>query len=170
MKTLMIDWQRLVDAGRTCPRCGDTQHEVREAAASLRSALAPLGVQVELREGELSTAEFAAAPLESNRILLQGRTVEDWLGGETGQSACCDVCGPDDCRTVTVDGTTHETIPAELIVRAGLLAAAALLAEEPADPAPCCAPAQAGTTIPIAEVRRVSGRRPPEGAAGDRCC
>lgn len=155
MTELTIDWQRLVDDGETCPRCGDTGSEVRAAAAALTAALAPLGIQVRLAEASLGPAEFERAPLESNRILIRGRTVEDWLGGATGQSPCCDVCGPNECRTVTVDGTTYETVPADLIVRAGLLAAAELLAgpasepccgsaTEPADAVqPCCAPVAA---------------------------
>lgn len=41
MTDLTIAWQRLVDAGQTCPRCGDTGSEVRTAAATLTAALAP---------------------------------------------------------------------------------------------------------------------------------
>lgn len=124
MKTLTIQWQRLVEGGETCPRCGDTGTEVRKAAADLGKALSPLGIVVVLEEVEISLAEFNRQPLESNRILLDGRPLEDWLGGESGQSPCCDVCGPNDCRTVTVDGQSYEAIPSDLIVRTGLLAAA----------------------------------------------
>ncbi|MDI9627737.1 MAG: DUF2703 domain-containing protein [Acidobacteriota bacterium] len=80
-------------------------------------------------------------PLESNQILLNGRTLEQWLGGQTGQSQCCDVCGPNDCRTVSVDGVSYESIPAELIVRAGLLAAAEQLGSANSLDS-CCAPAR----------------------------
>ena len=139
MKEITISWQRLVEDGRTCPRCGDTGEAVQQAADTLRNALAGLGIGVRLEEGELATAEFTQAPLESNRILLQGRTLEDWLGATTGQSPCCEVCGPNECRTVTVDGTTHEAIPADLIIRAGLLAAGQVLSE-PGASEPCCGP------------------------------
>lgn len=139
MTDLTIAWQRLVDAGQTCPRCADTGSEVRAAAATLTAALAPLGLTVRLIEGTIDLAEFEQAPLESNRVLIAGRPVEEWLGGATGQSPCCDVCGPNDCRTITVDGATHETVPADLIIRAGLLAAADLLAQ-PSTPETCCGP------------------------------
>ena len=35
-----------------------------------------------------------------------------------GQSECCEVC-EDDCRTIEVEGEIYETIPAELIIKAG---------------------------------------------------
>lgn len=80
MKVLTIRWQRLVEGGATCPRCGTTGDAVNE----------------------------------------------EWLGGTIGQRPCCEVCGPNECRTLTIEGRTHEAIPSELVVRAGLLAAASL--------------------------------------------
>ena len=78
--------------------------------------------------------------MRSNRILIEGRSLEDWLGGEVGQSpcgSCCAEIGEEvECRTVKVDGTTYEVIPAELIVRAGLQAASELVQAPP--PTPCC--------------------------------
>jgi hypothetical protein len=53
--------------------------------------------------------------------------MEDWLSGSVGSSRCCSVCGDSDCRTLEIRGTTFETIPERLIVKAGLLAAAELL-------------------------------------------
>ena len=138
MKTMTIKWQRLVEDGKTCPRCGDTGEEVRKATKTLGQVLAPMDIKVTLDEVEISLAEFERAPLESNRILLEGRSLEDWVGGVTGQSQCCDVCGPNDCRTVTVDGKSYESIPAELIVRAGLLAAASMTSPEQGES--CCGP------------------------------
>lgn len=154
MKEITLQWQRLVEDGQTCPRCSDTGDAVRQAAATLGDALAALGIGLRLEESELASTEFAHAPLESNRILLQGRTLEDWVGAETGQSPCCEVCGPNDCRTVTVDGTTYEAIPADLIIRAGLLAASSLLSE-PQAAEPCCSPREG---LPVME------------ATGGGCC
>ena len=63
MKTLDISWQRLVQGGRTCPRCGDTGAEIRKAVATLTPALAPMGIEVRLTESQLSADEFGNAPL-----------------------------------------------------------------------------------------------------------
>jgi anti-sigma factor RsiW len=150
MKELNIRWQRLLnESNQTCPRCGTTEAEVERAIDLLRQAMKPLGVAVLLEKEALSPEAFAAAPLESNRIWVGGAPMESWLAATSGKSQCCDACGDADCRTMTVDGKTYEAIPAELIVQAGLLAAARLLAGEPADgccdssgkpsPAPGCA-------------------------------
>lgn len=142
MTTLTVQWQRLVEGGATCPRCGSTGDEVRKAANALGQALKPLGIEVALNEVEIGLPEFKNRPLESNRILIGGRSLEEWLGATAGQSPCCEVCGPNECRTVTVDGQTHETIPAALVIRAGLLAAAQLTSA--GSEQSCCAPVVAG--------------------------
>ena len=132
-KSLTIKWQRLLSDGRTCPRCGSTGDEVDKAVATLRQSLAPLGIMVVLEKCELSIEEFKQDTLRSNEIWIGGRLLEDWLGATTGQSECCDVCGPNDCRTVNVAGENHEIVPAELIVKAGLLAATELLGKGECD-------------------------------------
>lgn len=130
---LVIKWQRLLMGGETCPRCGTTETEAEKAAGLLTQILSPLGIEVVLEKKELSFEEFKTNTLQSNLIWLNNRTLEDWLGATTGQSECCDVCGPNDCRTIDVGQDVYESIPAELIVKAGLLAAAQLLGPETCD-------------------------------------
>lgn len=127
MKTLKIRWQRLVFNGQTCPRCASTGEEIEKAADVLKQILAPLGIEVVTEKIELSHAEFSKNPLESNRIWIGDMPLEEWINGKVDQSSCCDVCSPYDCRTVTVEGKTYETIPADLIIKAGLLAASNLI-------------------------------------------
>jgi hypothetical protein len=126
---LPIVWQRLVgEQGTTCPRCGSTQLAVERAVKSLAEALRPLGIAPTLETREIDQATFDAAPAESNRIWIAGRPLEDWVDAATGSSQCCSVCGTAYCRTVEVDGKSFEAVPERLIVRAGLAAAASLLA------------------------------------------
>ena len=128
MKPLPIVWQRLVNTeGRTCPRCHGTGDEMLGALDRLRAALAPLGVEPQLESVELNEAVFLTRPSESNRIWIAGKPLEEWLGGQTGSSRCCNECGDKDCRTVEVAGQTYEVIPEELIVRAGVIAASQML-------------------------------------------
>lgn len=134
--TLTITWERLVEGGETCPRCGATEEELDKAVGQLQAALEPLGIAVVFKKEELTLAAFKAAPAASNRIWLNGRLMEDWLGGGSGASACCDVCGDEECRTVVVDGEEYESVPAALVVRAGLAAASALAG--PPGEAGCC--------------------------------
>jgi hypothetical protein len=137
MKTLNICWQRLVDErGQTCDRCGTTETAVEQAVQKLKRALRELDIDVVLEKTTLSPTAFLKDPLESNRVWVAGEPIESWLSATAGQSRCCSACGDADCRTVTVDGQTYEAIPAELIVRAGLLAGAELLRGAP--PGTCC--------------------------------
>ena len=139
MKVLQIRWQRLVDEqGQTCDRCGATEAAIDEAFRNLTRSMKELGVKVVLEKTAIDAKTFSTDPLQSNRIWIGGRPIEDWLRASVGQSPCCSTCGDSDCRTLTVDGKTYEDIPAELIVRAGLLAGAQTLGEKPRDP--CCPP------------------------------
>ena len=120
---LEILWQRLSVDGGTCRRCGDTGQAVREAAAELGRLLAPRGMAVRLEERALPP--FAVA--ESNRVFLGGRALEDILGAEVLMS-CCRSCGEllgavTDCLALRLDGRVYESLPAELVLRAGLLVA-----------------------------------------------
>lgn len=127
MPSLPIRLQRLVKDGRTCTRCSNTEAQVRGAAETLRQVLAPLGIAPELEVADIEETTFTASPLESNRIWIADRPMEDWLRGSVGSSQCCSVCGDSSCRTLEIQGTTYEAIPERLIVKAGLLAAAELV-------------------------------------------
>ncbi|MFN8034447.1 MAG: DUF2703 domain-containing protein [Acidimicrobiia bacterium] len=124
MRTLPIVWQRLVRGGQTCNRCAATQREVEHTVATLERALEPLGIEPSLEVREIDEPTFEQEPSESNRIFVAGRPVEDWLDAAVGRSRCCSVCGDSECRTVEVHGTTFETIPERLVVKAALRAAA----------------------------------------------
>jgi hypothetical protein len=140
MNVLKIRWKRLVDEkGKTCDRCGTTETMEEESVSKLKVSLKGLGIDVVLEKSAISPSEFSKDTLESNRIWINGKPIEEWLSATSGQSKCCTVCGESDCRTVTVGGKTYEAIPSELIVKAGLLAAAELLHDKPVSP--CCPPA-----------------------------
>mgnify|MGYP001605909079 CR=1 FL=1 len=145
-RTLTIRWQRLVtDGGTTCARCAGTEGAVRDAERTLGPALSPLGIRLVVEEGELDMAGFQGNPSESNRIWIAGKTLEEILGAAAGSSQCSGACADNECRTLVLDGQTYEAVPAALIVRAALKAAADLLgptAEEA--PAPPAEPAATG--------------------------
>lgn len=130
MKRLEIVWQRLLVGAETCERCGDTGVSVVRAAEALRAELAPLDIEVVLTQKALLPASPGVLQ-ESNRVFMNGASVEDLLGATVGAShcqSCCDLLGGNvDCRTIVVDGRSYDALPVELLVRAGR-AAAALLA------------------------------------------
>ena len=161
-KVLKITWQRLVDEkGQTCQRCGSTEKELQKASKSLKKSLSPLGIKVALEKKALDLAECAEDISQSNRIRVGERTLEEWLGAQVGKSLCGFCCAElgerVECRTVKVQGQVYETIPAKLIVRAGLLAAARLYGESSTKP---CCPGGSSVKIDIPPCCTTSSDRP----------
>lgn len=144
---LVIEWQRFVDEdGKTCDRCGGTEKELRRSVETLKRSLRPLGIRTTLVKRSLGP-ECAKNIVESNRILIAGRPLEDWLGAKVGTSVCGSCCAKlgetMECRTTSLDGKTYEVIPAQLIVKAGLKAASEIIAAP--SPPPCCPPSKSST-------------------------
>jgi hypothetical protein len=126
-KHLRIKWRRLVEKGKTCPRCGSTEQELTKAIKILKKKLSPSGITVILAKEKLNLESFSERPSESNRIWINGRPMEYWLNADVGQSSCCSVCGDAECRTVKIGSKRYERIPSALTVKAGLLAASRML-------------------------------------------
>lgn len=125
---LPIAWERLVTAeGQTCARCAATRVELERAVAALESALAPLGIQPTLEFRVIDARTFAADPSTSNRVWIGGKLLEDWVAGTVVTSPCSSACGGAECRQLELGGGRYEAVPAALIVKAALLAAAELV-------------------------------------------
>ncbi len=153
MKTLIIRWQRLVDENaQTCERCGATETEVHKAFEDLKKSLVPLGIEVTLEEKTLDPITCAKDISESNRVWIDDTPLEEWLGAGVGESSCefcCEELGSAvECRTVIHEGQTFEAIPADLIVKAGLVAASRLLGVD--SKKPCCGEKPTGGCCPQA--------------------
>lgn len=139
MKVLKIRWQRFMDKkGETCDRCGTTEMSLENAIGKLRRSLRELQIDVVLEKNAISLSRFSRDPLQSNRIWIADKPMEEWLSAAIGRSKCCSTCRDSECRTMTIDGRTFEAIPAEQIIRAGLLAGAQLFRGEPQNT--CCPP------------------------------
>jgi hypothetical protein len=126
MKTLKIKWQRLVFQGEQCTRCSSTEKEVEKAFQSLKQSLAPLGTSVVLEKKELSLETYKKDVLESNRIWIGERPLEEWLNAQVGQSLCRGPCCNNQIRTLEMEEKIYENITAEIIVEAGFIAASRL--------------------------------------------
>ena len=126
MKTLKIKWQRLVFQGEQCARCSSTEKEVEKAFQSLKQSLAPLGITVLLKKKKLSLETYKKDVFESNRIWIGERPLEEWLNAQVGQSLCRGPCCNNEIRTLEVGKKIYENITAEIIVKAGLIAASKL--------------------------------------------
>ena len=137
---MLVTWSRLVKAGETCDRCDATHIELEIAVAKLKPALLHLGIAVRLQHKEIDEKTFEKNPSESNRIWIAGKALEKWLEADVGMSPCCSVCGDSDCRTLEVGDTNYETVPEELIIKAGLIAASELISDHSTTNTPqsCC--------------------------------
>jgi uncharacterized protein DUF2703 len=121
---LKIRWQRLRDpAGSRCESCLRTLNHVRTASAKLRKACHAFGIEVP----PVEVSRAASGAMESNRVWINDRPLEQWLGAEVGRSDCRCVCGKHDCRALYLKGRRYEGVPEELLLRAGLTAMLKLL-------------------------------------------
>ncbi|MCS7130445.1 MAG: DUF2703 domain-containing protein [Archaeoglobaceae archaeon] len=126
---LKISWQRFVENNKTCSRCESTEIELLKAVSTLRKVLKTFGIQVVLEKKEIKFEEFEGDPLSSNKIVINGRSLEEWLKARAGKSQCCDLCAPNECRTVELNGRIYEVPSSELIVKAGIEAVKELLSK-----------------------------------------
>lgn len=116
MKTHTVEWKHLDRNGRTCDRCHDTGANLRTVIRKLNTSLRSRRVRFRLKETLLKPDRLA----ESNSIIIDGQPLETILPATRVTSTECGSCGEllgraTDCRAVTKDGKTHETIPAEII-------------------------------------------------------
>ncbi len=119
MRELRIEWRHLESEGATCERCGDTGAALGEVLHGLREELLAKGVEVRFTETKFGPDRIG----ESNLILLDDVPLEQWLSGSTASEnacrSCTEILGTETCcRTVEIDGVTHEAVPAELIRQA----------------------------------------------------
>lgn len=118
MKTVEIEWRRLVQGGATCTRCGDTGALLERLVERLNAECVPRGVAVTLSTVALGPERIA----ESNQIRIDGRLLEQLqpqiVIGHNDCPSCGELLGhPQECPTVGVDGEFHEVPPAWLIRR-----------------------------------------------------
>ena len=140
----MLDDADLVRPRVDAMNVTDLQSSVmRVGSLAICSILKVRGIEPVLQTEELDEATFKTNSAESNRVWIQGRPLEDWLGAEVGMSRCCDACGDSDCRTIEVGGRVYDTIPEDQIVKAGLIAASLMIgpsaSELAQEAASCCA-------------------------------
>lgn len=116
---LEIEWLHVPEGRTTCDRCQATGQALDRLVDALSDHVQP-GFEVALVEHVVPRDRIE----ESNAVRIDGTPVEDLLGGEVGTSDCEGCCGAGcgdgtaECRTVTVDGETHEALSYDLLKRA----------------------------------------------------
>jgi hypothetical protein len=129
-RTLTLEWQRMIDEeGNVCCGSPGTEEAVSAARERLAKELEDSGIDVVLVRSEFTPEECMGCPERANRVLVAGRGVDFWLGADMSASPCEGFCkqalgDEGSCQNLVYEGETYEVIPAELIVKAGLTAAA----------------------------------------------
>jgi hypothetical protein len=140
-QVIKLAWHKVTqDDGTICPLSTDTQAQVELAAEELRSTLAPNGVDVVVET--LTPEKVEGQECLCNRVLVQGRFVDEWLGAEIARTPCSGCPNQAGCATgsgsgracggqtaLIYQGRAHDIVPANLIVMAGMIAAADLTGE-----------------------------------------
>lgn len=128
MKRIEVIWQRLVDEkGETCDRCNKTYLNLERAIERLTPLLKDIDVALDFRKKPLSMADFKKDPLSSNRVIINGKDIENILNLRVGQSSCCGPCGDSECRTIITDSGEKEDVEERLIIKAILKEVAEVL-------------------------------------------
>ena len=121
---LKIRWKRLVDStGQTAAIHSATEQGINAAVQTLKASLEPLGVEVVLQKADMTQEQFTEAPLNSNRIWLNGKLLETYLP-DTKSGQVQDKESKIAFRTVNFGGTAFKDVPAKMIEHAGVIAAA----------------------------------------------
>lgn len=120
IRSLRIEWQHVgEDISNTCERCSSTGTTVRQVLRDLEPVFIRNNIQVGFKETVLPPAQLR----DSNRILINGRALEDYLGGsrivETPCCSCSCVKSSDAvaCRAIETPEGLYESIPADLLLR-----------------------------------------------------
>ncbi len=154
-RTVVVLTEYLTVDGDTCDRCGDTRDAARRAVSDAAGLLDAAGVEIELLERELGAERLG----DSNRVLVNGRPAEEWLGGSASLSdcpSCAELIGePACCREVEVGGVRTEAVSREIVLDAIL--AAAGLAPVGVPGAACCGDAGTSPTRSSLAVTIVTG-------------
>ena len=119
MKTVEIEWRRLLQDGATCKRCGDTGEVLRQMVDRLNTKCRPRGVAIVLKAVALDTQHIA----ESNQLLIDGKPLDPLQPHIVVRQNECpsrgELRGREACRTLEVVGQTHD-VPRPWLIRQGV--------------------------------------------------
>lgn len=124
---VVMEWQRgAADACQHCDACGVSGDEIRAAAAQLRAKLAAKNVRVQVVERSASDGPPARPSV--SRMWVCDIPLETWLGARAATTSCTEAKSAAAVRpAIYLDDKSYSVIPAELMVKAGVMAGNLLL-------------------------------------------
>ena len=140
-QTISLAWHKVNgEDGSVCELSLATQQMVDQASVELSQALAANNIEVAVQT--LTPEKVEGGECLCNRVLVQDRFVDEWLGarlvktacsGCPNQAKCAETAEPDGCGgqyEIIYQGENHRIVPSDLIVTAGIIAAADLTGEK----------------------------------------
>ena len=135
-KVIVLSWQRPDAAAcKGCEKCGITEKDMQKAAAELKNQLADKGIKVLVKPRAAVKGETCA--VSASNVWVCDVPLETWLAASVNTRPC-DCKGssqPMNCKALYLNGNEYQTIPPELVVDAGMRAAAMLIEKGKIDPA-----------------------------------
>jgi hypothetical protein len=117
-KELVIEWQHIgADVSNTCERCAATGTSLHQVLKDLRPYFEQQNIHVKVKETVLPPGMLP----DSNRILINGKALEDYLAhAQVKQIPCCScacIVGRDsvECRAIETPEGLYEALPSDLI-------------------------------------------------------
>lgn len=118
MRRIIVEWQHLVENDLTCQRCSSTEINLTEAMKLLNKELIHKNITLKLVETKLSCDDIKL----SNRILIDGKAIEDILDLKVAYSycqTCSTLIGHSTCcRTILYHENEYEEVPVVAIIEA----------------------------------------------------
>ena len=117
-KELVIEWQHIgADISNTCERCAATGTSLHQVLKDLKPYFEQKNIHVNVKETLLPPEKLP----DSNRILINGKALEDYLAhARVNQTPCCScacMVGQDsvECRAIETPDGLFEALPSDLI-------------------------------------------------------
>ena len=119
-KELVIEWQHVgADISTSCERCAATGTSLQQVLKDLKPYFKQKNIHVNVKETVLPPEKLP----DSNRILINGKALEDYLAhAQVKQTPCCScacIVGQDsvECRAIDTPEGLFEALPSDLIRR-----------------------------------------------------
>ncbi|WP_319577989.1 DUF2703 domain-containing protein [uncultured Methanospirillum sp.] len=125
-KELYVEWLHVgADVTHTCVRCSATGTTVAAVIKDVEPELTGRGIQIVYTETVLPSEQLP----ESNKVLINGKPLEEYLTNARVVQTCCESCAciveqeSAECRAIQTPDELYESLPADLIRRVLMIAA-----------------------------------------------
>ena len=138
-KEVVVAWNKCVDKdAKPINCCGISEEQLKKAITMMEESGVKVALKVQQMTMDAEHKSCSAMP----KATFNGKTMAELLNGEQVMAKCSKACaghegGKAECEMLKIGDKTYETIPAEMIAKAGILASGMEVSESGAK-APGC--------------------------------